>query len=138
MPLVFHTAKRAVGHFAEITQGRSTADEGMNFLLAGSAGFDAAEDHLELLSEDTLDFKKLIFVLGVEFFSSSQGEKLVELFPALEVALHLQNQLFNLIVSHSTRTLYFRPTACGERKIIAPPRKARAVNFSAEYSATNS
>src|SRR5215471_17392688 len=47
VPLAFHVAERAVVHFAEVTQRRSIADEGMHFFLGRRTDFDGCENQFE-------------------------------------------------------------------------------------------
>src|SRR5690349_1795633 len=109
----------------------------MHIFARGTDTLDLAEDDLQLLGQNALDLQELVFVLRTEFLASGQAQVVIELLPALQVALHLQNQPRDLLGSHSPdgNWFYLRPSPWGARKMIAPPRSGRAVNLSAENSA---
>jgi hypothetical protein len=100
VPLVFQGSQGPFVYFAKITDGRGGADERVNVLLGGIAAFHAGENHFEFLGQDTFDFQELILIFGSEFPGPRQVEIMVELFPALEMALHLANEIIEFVVAH--------------------------------------
>ena len=64
----------------------------MDFLLAGRVDLDGGEDHFEFLDEDAFDFEELRLIFRAEFFRAREVDEMVELFPALEVVLHLLDE----------------------------------------------
>jgi hypothetical protein len=57
----------------------------MNLIFGRRGDLDRREDEFELLNDDTLGFKEVTIVLGVEFFGAAQINEAVELFPAFEI-----------------------------------------------------
>src|SRR5262249_3544654 len=103
VPLILHTTQGAFVEFAEITNGRRAAEESMDVVFGRRDAFDGAENNLELLRQDAFDLEELILVFGVELLRAGEAEVLVELLPALEVALHLEDQLVYPFIAHNEK-----------------------------------
>src|SRR6267142_6326001 len=72
----------------------------MDLVFSWRGHFNRGEDKFELLNDDTLGFKEVPVVLGVELFGAAKIDEAVELFPAFQIVLHLVNQLIELFVTH--------------------------------------
>src|SRR6266850_5517148 len=72
----------------------------MDLVFSWRGHFNRGENEFELLNDDTLGFKEVPVVLGVELFGAAQIDEAVELFPAFEIVLHLVNQLIELFIAH--------------------------------------
>ena len=71
----------------------------------------------------------MIFVGRRKFSAAGDVDKMVELFPALDVGLNLGDQLAEFFGGHRRARLGVAGAVRGERKMTAPPRISRAVTF---------
>ena len=101
MPLVFEIAQNTFAHLAEVTKGRGVAHQSVDFLLGRGADLDGGKNELELLDEHALGLEKVNVVFGSELFDSPHVHEDIELFPALEIVLHLVNELVQFFVLHT-------------------------------------
>src|ERR1017187_6986715 len=70
----------------------------------------------------------MTFFRRPEFFSARDVNEIVELFPALNVGFNLSDQLVEFFGGHKCgRVVIGEKAACGNRKMMAPPRNSRAV-----------
>ena len=60
---------------------------------------------LKFLHQDAFGLEELGFVFRAELLGSREVDELVELFPTLEVVLHLRSEFFQFFVAHNTRAL---------------------------------
>src|SRR5271170_2556882 len=100
----------------------------MDFFARGRRGLDGGVNQFQLLHNDALDFKEVVFIGRGKFFCAGDGDEMVELFPAFDVGLDLRDQLIDILGRHKRRALGVGIKAvCGNKKMMAPPRNSRAV-----------
>jgi hypothetical protein len=127
MPLGFNPAQPAFAGFAQKPQGGGIADQRMDFLAGGRSRVDVRKDKLNLLDNDTFDFKKMIFVGGSEFLGPGHIDEMVKLLPTFNVGLNLGYELIDFFKIHKFQEDMDEDVVWGNMKTIAPPRSSRAV-----------
>ena len=100
VPLAFQVAQRAFIHLTQVAQRRGLGDQGVDLLPGRGGDFDGRQDQLQFLDQDALGFQELVVVLRAEFLGAGQVDEVVELFPALDVVLHLVNELVQFLIAH--------------------------------------
>lgn len=100
VPLAFGTAYRPFAHFTEVAERRRIADERVDFFSRGRGNFHSCEDQFEFLNKDTFDLEKLGLVFVIKFFGARLVQKLIKLFPTLQIVLQLLNEFVQFRVPH--------------------------------------
>ena len=133
VPLALEAAQGSLGHFAQIAERRRPGHQGMDLLLGGRSGWHRGQDEFQLLDEDTFGLQELVVIVLAEFLGSREVDEAVELFPAFNVIFYLLDELVQFFAGHRRVRNWFQVVGSigvwGERNMIAPPLKSRAVSF---------
>ncbi len=100
VPLAFQAAQCAFAHLAQKTEGWGVGNQRMDFVPRGGSHFYRGENQFQFLHDDAFDFKELGLISGRVFFGARDVNKMVELFPALDVGFDLGDQLVELFGCH--------------------------------------
>src|SRR4051812_1217895 len=108
----------------------------MDFLLRRRLDLQRGHDQFQFLRDHAFDLQELRLVLEFEFLRSRHIDVMRELFPAFEMALHLNDQRIDFFIA--AHGLLADEPVTGARNTIAPPRNSRAVTFNAAKFTVNS
>src|SRR5206468_11663746 len=72
----------------------------MDFFLRRRADIHRGQDEFQFLDQDALDLEELNILLRTELLGAAKTDELAELFPALQIVLHLVDELVQFSVLH--------------------------------------
>jgi hypothetical protein len=105
VPMVFQGAHIAFVAVAQITERRRGTDQGMNLLARGRRAFHRRADNFQFLHNNGFYLQELIVIFFGELLAAGDIDEVIELLPALQVVLQLDDELIQIFVAHNSASL---------------------------------